>query len=497
MSSDTPIDVPAGPSLAGRLAAAIALTIGFYVLALALAAGLIAAGILPWVFEGRNNLWLTIVGPFFGISILVAIFPRRIRFVAPGIRVSAEDQPQLLQILSEEAARADEPVPAEIYLTFEPNASVMEPKRGRRVLVVGLGLLRILTERELRGVLAHEFGHYRGGDLKAGPWIYRTRTAIGRTIDNLSEHEVADESWTQKAIRKPFAWYGNAFLRITAAISRREEFAADACAVQSVGRAAHVSALQRLHAFGPGFDFYWQHEVVPVLRAGRRPAVADGFRRFVDHEDVTKSADQHLEEIREKASDAYDSHPSLAERIAAVAGRPDGPADHTPPAIELLRDPDAAERELFAYILGDELREFEPVDWDAVGDDVYGRHAEALTEEFPQILDGVTLGTLPEAVAAIPTAARKLDADDIEDPNTLVAHVLGNGALLALKRAGWTLTAEPAEPIGARRGDVVVAPHAVVDQLRTGELDAETWRERAQSLGISDLELAGAAAPAA
>src|SRR3954453_22948287 len=120
-------DVPAGPSLAGRLAAAIALTIGFYVLALALAAGLIAAGILPWVFEGRNNLWLTIVGPFFGISILVAIVPRRIRFVAPGIKMTADDQPQLLQIIADEAARADEPVPAEIYLTFEPNASVMEP----------------------------------------------------------------------------------------------------------------------------------------------------------------------------------------------------------------------------------------------------------------------------------------------------------------------------------------------------------------------------------
>jgi Zn-dependent protease with chaperone function len=496
MPSDT-IDVPAGPSLAGRLAAAIALTIGFYVLALALAGALIAAGILPWVFEGRNNLWLTIAGPFFGISILVAIVPRRTRFVAPGIKVTAEDQPRLLEIVGEEAARADEPVPAEIYLTFEPNASVMEPKRGRRVLVVGVGLLRILTERELRGVLAHEFGHYRGGDLKAGPWIYRTRTAIGRTIDNLSEHEVADESWSQRAIRKPFLWYGNAFLRITAAISRREEFAADACAVQSVGRAAHVSALQRLHAFGPGFDFYWQHEVVPVLQSGRRPSVSDGFRRFVEHEDVSKSADQHLEEIREKASDAYDSHPSLAERIAAVRGRPDGPADNTPPAIDLLRDPDAAERELFAYVLGDELREFEPVDWDAVGNEVYGRRAEALTEAYPQILDGVTLGSLPEAVAAIPTSARKLADEDIDDPNALVAHVLGDGALLALKHAGWTLTAEPAEPIGARRGDAVLAPHAVVDQLRTGELDAETWRERAQSLGVTDLELSRATTPAA
>ena len=116
-------------------------------------------------------------------------------------------------------------------------------------------------------LLAHEFGHYRGGDLKAGPWIHRTRSAIGRTIDSLTEDEVADQTWSQSAIRKPFIWYGNAFLRITAAISRRQEFAADACAVQSVGRAAHVSGLQRLHAFGSAFDFYWHNEIVPVLES--------------------------------------------------------------------------------------------------------------------------------------------------------------------------------------------------------------------------------------
>jgi heat shock protein HtpX len=487
MPSDT--HAQTGPSLAGRLAAAVALTIGFYVLALTLAAALLAGAILPWIFSGHNNLWLTITGLILGISILVAIVPRRVRFEAPGLKVTDADQPRLLQLIKEEAEKADEPVPADVYLTFEANAAVMEPKRGRRVLVVGIPMMRILSERELRGVLAHEFGHYRGGDLKAGPWIYRTRTAIGRTIDNLTEDEVADESWSQKAIRAPFLWYGNAFLRITAAISRREEFAADACAVQSVGRAAHVSALQRSQAFGSGFDFYWRSEVVPVLEAGRRPSIADGFRRFIEHEDVAKSADQHLEAMRDHASEAYDSHPSLAERIAAVEDRPDGDADHTPCAIELLHEPDTVERELFAYLMGDPLREFEPVDWEAVGNEVYGHRAAALTEQFPQILEGVTIGTLPEAVGAIATTARQLDEPDLPDPNSLVAGVLADGALLALQRAGWTLTAEPAEPVGARQGDIVLAPHAAVEQLRTGELEADTWRERARQLGIANLEL--------
>ena len=29
-------------------------------------------------------------------------------------------------------------------------------------------------------MLAHEFGHFYGGDTKLGPWIYKTRAAIGQ-----------------------------------------------------------------------------------------------------------------------------------------------------------------------------------------------------------------------------------------------------------------------------------------------------------------------------
>jgi hypothetical protein len=69
----------AGPSLAGRFAAAIALTVGFYLLALALAAGLLAAAILPWVLSGHGNLWVTLTGLVLGVTIVVAIVPRRRR----------------------------------------------------------------------------------------------------------------------------------------------------------------------------------------------------------------------------------------------------------------------------------------------------------------------------------------------------------------------------------------------------------------------------------
>src|SRR3712207_7952950 len=67
-----------GPSLAGRAVLAVALTIGFYTLALLIAAALIAFPILGIVEESVPfNIWLAIFMVVSGLTILKAIFPRR------------------------------------------------------------------------------------------------------------------------------------------------------------------------------------------------------------------------------------------------------------------------------------------------------------------------------------------------------------------------------------------------------------------------------------
>ena len=62
-------------------------------------------------------------------------------------------------MLAEEAQAAGERLPDEVYLTLEVNAAVLEIGRHRRVLIVGLPLLRLLSQRALRSVIAHELGH--------------------------------------------------------------------------------------------------------------------------------------------------------------------------------------------------------------------------------------------------------------------------------------------------------------------------------------------------
>lgn len=79
--------------------------------------------------------------------------------------VPEEDAPRLHAMVSELAARAGIPKPR-VFLVEDPSpnafATGRNPEHG--VVAVTSGLLRILDEEEVRGVLAHELGHIRNRD---------------------------------------------------------------------------------------------------------------------------------------------------------------------------------------------------------------------------------------------------------------------------------------------------------------------------------------------
>jgi heat shock protein HtpX len=477
--------------LKGRLAAAIALTAGFYALAFTITAALLAVAVLPWI-AGHGNPFVSITALVLAGSIAVAVASRRHRFTPPGVRVTAESQPRLVALIEEEAEAAGEPPPGEIYVTFEVNAAVTEAGRGRRVLIVGLPLLHLVSERGLRSVIAHELGHYAGGDTRLGLWVFRTRAAIARTVERLTAGD--GESWIQALVRLPFIWYGHAFLRITNAISRRQEFAADACAARRAGRDVHAATLRTLHAYGPAFDSYWANEVAPILSVGRRPPVGAGFVAFTRAPVVERAATAHLErELAEARTDPYDSHPSLAERIAAIQDCPAGAPDDSPPAEALLRDGAALERAQAVHVFGAEVGELQPVGWDAVGAEVYLERAQRLVAAHGDLLGDATAGDLDHVVDRLGALAGTLQVREpqleVEHARDFAGALMADGLLVALHETGWAVEAPPAEPVLCRRGDDRVAPHVIVDMLRDGRMTAAEWRERAAALGIADLAL--------
>ena len=398
-------------------------------------------------------------------------------------------------MIEEEARTTGARAPDEVYATLEVNASVTEA-RGRRIMMVGVPLLHITSERGMRGIIAHEFGHYAGGDTRLGPWVWRTYDGVARTIDYLTDDD-GDDGWTQRAVRQPFIWYGNAFMRITAAIKRRQEFAADQLAARSAGRDAYTEALRRIHAYGPSFDAYWENEVAAVLRAGRRPPVVDGFGEYLRSEPIDKAATEFLERADEGGDGPLRLAP-VAERAARrAAGVRAGRAGRLARRrLQLLHDPAELERELLAVLVHPDAAELPALSWATSADEVYLARARAMRAEYGDVLGDAKVADLAGLAQDIGPIAGALQRREPELPDeaapNFAATLLAEALLAALADDGWTVAAGLAEPVHACRGEEKIAPYDVVAELHDSGPAASAWRERATELGIADLPLASA-----
>ena len=400
--------------LAGRALMAIGLMVSFYVLALGVSFGLLWLAYIDLTRTRHPAFRLIAFCVVGAVSVLWAILPRRDRFEAPGPRVTPEDQPELFGAIGDIARATSQPMPADVYLTNDVNAFVTQRDGfmgagGRRVMGLGLPLMQALTVDEFKGVLTHEFGHYHAGDVALGPWIHKTQTAMVRTIVQLSEN----------VLRFIFIGFATMFLRVTHAVSRRQEFIADELAARVAGPDAMASALRKVGVAGMAYQSYWYSELVPVIQAGFRPPVIDGFGRYASSPRVSslfETVGQQQEEAAAKPN-PYDTHPSLADRIAALRKQPSRPgSSDSRPATALLRNVETCEQQLFAT-LGADLAGLKPLDWSRVTDAVYLPMWRARLKQHGALLRNYTVAHPPATAQAIQAIGKGILPADANEAN--------------------------------------------------------------------------------
>lgn len=499
--------MPLASSLVARSVLAIVLMVLCYALTVGMLAALGWAGV--WLFQtaavvgGRGAILLVIFGlACFGTAAVVAwsVLPRSDRFVPPGPEITAEQHPLLFVELRRIATATGQPMPAHVYLAPDVNAFVAQ--RGgwmgigsRRVMGIGLPLMRVLSADELCAVLAHEMGHFYGGDTRLGPWIYKTRAALIRTVVNL-QHAHAAEQWIAVpflAIHALFRWLLIGFLRVSQAISRAQEHSADAVAVRAVGRRALIEGLKKTHAASLAHPVYMRSEVAPLLSRGRLPAIGEGFTRFLSSERLARVLDEALaHELAEGSADPFDSHPPLRERIEAVSAiaGPTRPPDARG-AIELLQGADALEAADLRARAG---RRLEPIAWSDTAP-VWTRIWRDELRETGKALAGLRVGDVPGELREIyPRVVRAIGEDRARDAGddelrAWWGHVVGQALAVLLLEAGFTAITAPGEPDRLALGDETIEPLVEAGRHARGEETADAWRARWEARGLADREL--------
>lgn len=469
---------------------AVLLTIGFYALAVGIAAGLLFAVYLELAYSSHILVKPTLLAIIAAAVILWSILPRFDRFVAPGPQLDERGQPRLFGILSEVAAATEQQMPREVYLVNDVNAWVAQ--RGgfagigsRRVMGIGLPLLQGVTVPQFRAIVAHEFGHYHGGDTALGPWIYKTRETIMRTVRNLAGGSL---------IHKPFLAYGEFFLEVTQSISRAQELAADVLAAKVAGARNAIDALVAVHRASAAFNAYWDTEVVPLLSSGYRPPITAGLSQFMSAGDIGRQLSEFVaKELNEGQANPYDSHPPLRERLDALEPLATGPAEDGPAATTLLHDVAELEAELIASLFTDPARaqSLRQIEWTETGTRVFLPMWRARADQHSAELQQIRVGALPEIAGAMPAFASRLRLRDVPagEEAAVAESIVGCALAARLCDDGWSCDARPGVVVTLTKDERSIQPFAVMARLRKGELDGAAWAAQCEALGIGDLSL--------
>ncbi|WP_269631967.1 zinc metalloprotease HtpX [Pelomonas sp. BJYL3] len=184
--------------------------------------------------------------------------------------VDESSAPQFYRMVRELAQRAGLPMPR-VYLIEEdaPNAFATGRNPEHAAVAATTGILRVLSERELRGVMAHELAHVQHRDILISTISATMAGAIGMLGNFAMLFGGRDSEGRQTnplvglivMILAPIA----ASL-IQMAISRAREFEADRGGAEISGDpAALASALDKIHRYAQG---------MPLEAAERHPETA-------------------------------------------------------------------------------------------------------------------------------------------------------------------------------------------------------------------------------
>jgi len=193
------------------------------------------------------------------VNAFAYFFSDKIALWSSGAKpVSREELPRLYEVMERLAAKANLPLP-KLYLVPEaaPNAFATGRNPSHASVAVTQGLLQLMNDDELEGVIAHELSHVRNYDILissvaatlAGAITYLAHMGRFAAIFGYGNSRDDRDGGGVTALLMIFL-APVAALMLQLGISRQREYAADETGAQMVGQQfGLISALEKLGAY--------------------------------------------------------------------------------------------------------------------------------------------------------------------------------------------------------------------------------------------------------
>jgi Zn-dependent protease with chaperone function len=261
-----------------------------------------------------------------GIGIIVTVFSTirsiftRMNSEEPGRQLKQEEAPALFQLTHEVAKKLNTRPIDEIRITEATELAVYERgtwreklnDSGKRVLILGTGVLKDFRVEDFKAVLAHEYGHFSNRDTAGGGLALRVQK-------DMHEYYVMLVQTGQAGFWNLSFWflrlYHFIFRRISLGATRLQEVLADRVAVQSFGGMAFRGGLT--HVIKRSIEFHKSaDQEINSAKRSRRP-FNNLYQLPISNE---KEINDELNAVLNSQTTADDSHPSPRDRFKLIEG---------------------------------------------------------------------------------------------------------------------------------------------------------------------------------
>lgn len=457
--------------LARRALLLLTLWLGFWLLGIGLVCGLLWIPFAQAHYRSSVD-FSGIVAACAALTLAYALRPRsgqKPSDITGPPALQREQAPALFSFIERIGSELGATAPVEIHLVTGATAFIYAKRSwtGRvSQLTVGLGLplFAWLSEEELGAVIAHEFGHFVGGDLSLSRWVYRTRASIGVTI-----HALDDSMFFLDA---PFRTYGHWFLRWSSAVSRAQEYSADALSAERFGAATACAALTKIHLLDPFWSAYLNHDLGPAIDYDARVPILDGFRRFCAASPKRREVQEAIDKAEHRAADIYDTHPTLKERVTALGGNPSGGLPPLSNCLHLVGGEIGAETLWYRRFNTEKLQ---AVSWDDFG-------TEILQPRMDKKFSGTKMAPEQMPLEHLPAMAQELDAWwerlrpegvsflSAEARRRYVVQILEDWIVVSLCHRGFTPCVRPGQSLILARDGESIRPDMLLAAACEGKI---------------------------